>query len=850
MPARLALSLVLALAGLSLAAVPVTAQDDAPTVYGVAATEDGGIVPLPLPPPIGPEAVQRLFSFPADDPGQVTEVDITGLGEGELVVGIDLRPATGELFAVTSGSQLYTIDLTTGAATPEGEPFTPALDEAVTTVGFDFNPVVDRIRLVTGTTNLRLNPDDASVTEDGDLAYADGDPNAGTEPEAAGAGYTNSQPGPPAMDRTTQLFVLDGAADALVLQAPPNDGVLTTVADVGFDVGPETHLDVAGATTAYVADGTSFSSLDLTDGSVTPIGEIATDGTITGLAVETDQETSQPGLPAGTLGVAATSGGRLLLLELDGPGVVGPGVPILGLGPGEAVTGLDFRPITGTLYAVTDGPALYTIDLGSGQATQVGPAEAMPLDVVVDSLDFNPTVDLLRYQGSSGDNRRVSPDTAAITTLDGDLRYVDGDPNAGTAPSVTGSAYTNSFGGASMTMLLTVDSELDVLAVQAPPNDGALTTVDDLGVDLGPGNGFDIGQDGVAHLAGEIDGSQQVATVALPSGVVTVTGEIASGPMGLLPGEEVTAFAVVTRVGRLAGADRFATSAQVSRRTFEPGVPVAYVASGEDFPDALAGGPAAAVADGPVLLVGRDQVPAPTMAELDRLQPQEIVILGGTAAVSSGVETALVPAEGGTVRRIAGPDRFSTAAAVATDSFEPGVPVLYVATGFDFADALTGGAAAAVGEGPLLLTATDDLPQVTADAVTALDPARVVVLGGTAAVSESVVGELEELVDVAVEVERLSGADRFATAAAVARDSFPGDVERALVATGRGFADALTAVPTVGVTPGPVLLVEPTAIPGVIADVLEEQAPAFVSVVGGRAAVSEEVERALYDLVG
>lgn len=94
-------------------------------------------------------------------------------------------------------------------------------------------------------------------------------------------------------------------------------------------------------------------------------------------------------------------------------------------------------------------------------------------------------------------------------------------------------------------------------------------------------------------------------------------------------------------VTRLAGADRYATAAAVSAATFAPGVPVAYVAAGTDFPDALAGGPAAAAQGGPILLVGRDAVPAVTAAELARLRPARIVVLGGPAAASDALVAAL-----------------------------------------------------------------------------------------------------------------------------------------------------------------------------------------------------------------
>jgi putative cell wall-binding protein len=539
--------------------------------------------------------------------------------------------------------------------------------------------------------------------------------------------------------------------------------------------------------------------------------------------------------------------GRLQVIELgeDAVSAVGPARPLTGLAAGERVTAIDHRLVDGTLLAVTDAPALYAVDVDDASATRIGPPAQMPLDVVVESLDVNPTVDLLRYQGASGANRRVDPDWGGVRAVDGDLRYADGDPGAGAEPAVTGSAYANNLAGATTTTLYVVDSDADVLARQ-DANAGVLTTIGDLGVDLGPGNGFDVGQDGVAYLAGAVDdGLARVARVDLATGAATTVGDLDLGAGGgTVPGEGIAAFAVVPEVGRLFGTDRFATSAQVSRRTVAAPAPVAFVASGASFADALAGGPPAAEAGAPILLVAADRIPDPVRAELQRLQPEEVVVLGGPAAVGPAVESELRDLAGaGGVRRLSGADRYATAAAIATDAYEPGVPVLHVATGEGFADALAGGAAAAAADGPLLLTARDRLPEATADAVEALAPERVVVLGGAAAVSDAVLEQLRDLVDG--EVDRLSGADRFATAAAVARAAFPTGADVAVVTTGRDFPDALTAVPTTGARPGPVLLVEPAVIPSATSAVLADLPFGYVRVVGGRVAVSEDVERAL-----
>jgi len=193
---------------------------------------------------------------------------------------------------------------------------------------------------------------------------------------------------------------------------------------------------------------------------------------------------------------------------------------------------------------------------------------------------------------------------------------------------------------------------------------------------------------------------------------------------------------------RQAGSDRYSTAAMISAEHFGPGAAVAFVATGADFPDALTGGPAAAKAGGPILLTQKTVLPAATVSELKRLKPKKIVVLGGTGVVSAAVERALASYTSGKVSRLAGADRYSTGGAISKDGFDPGVPVVYVATGLNFPDALAGGAAGAFKDGPVLLVSGGSIPKATKAELTRLKPRRVVVLGGTAVVSESVRDDL------------------------------------------------------------------------------------------------------------
>ena len=198
-------------------------------------------------------------------------------------------------------------------------------------------------------------------------------------------------------------------------------------------------------------------------------------------------------------------------------------------------------------------------------------------------------------------------------------------------------------------------------------------------------------------------------------------------------------------VDRIAGTDRYDTAAQISKSVFSASTTLVYVATGENFPDALAAGAAAGLKNAPVLLTAFGSLPSATRGELNRLKPDEIIVLGGTAAVSSIVEGQL-KAYASKVRRLSGIDRYTTAAAISADAFGTNVPVAYVATGENFPDALAAAAAAGFRSGPVLLTKSTGLPSTTAAELGRLKPAEIVVLGGTGIVSNDVAAKLSNYV--------------------------------------------------------------------------------------------------------
>ena len=290
-------------------------------------------------------------------------------------------------------------------------------------------------------------------------------------------------------------------------------------------------------------------------------------------------------------------------------------------------------------------------------------------------------------------------------------------------------------------------------------------------------------------------------------------------------------------VERLAGGDRYATAAAVSAARFAPLVSNVYIATGEQFADALAAAPAAVASGSPVLLVDHDAVPAPTAAELDRLRPRRITVLGGAAAVADTVLDRLEVFSTGPVTRVAGADRYATAAAVAAAAFPRGGPVAFVATGEAFPDALAAGAAGGCAGGPLLLATATELPAATAAELQRLHPPRVFLLGAPSTLS----AKLEAAVATfsGGTVDRLAGVDRYATAAAVSAAAFGPGVSEAWIATGDRFPDALAAGAAAGRARAPVLLVPSGTTPAAVIDEVHRLLPAKLVVLGGTGAVAD-----------
>ena len=294
-------------------------------------------------------------------------------------------------------------------------------------------------------------------------------------------------------------------------------------------------------------------------------------------------------------------------------------------------------------------------------------------------------------------------------------------------------------------------------------------------------------------------------------------------------------------VSRIAGSDRYQVAVNVSKN-FPTGVPVVYIAKGTDYPDALAAGPAAAKAGGPVLLVTPTTVPTAVEQELQRLQPQKIVVVGGTASVQPAVYNRL-----GTfapeITRVDGGDRYAVSRALVQYAFgESGASRVYVTTGANYPDALSASPAAGTRGGAVLQVpgAAATLDPAAADLIRSLHPDDIAIAGGPNSVSAGVEQALNGL-GAPGGVLRLAGTDRFEASQTINHDTFPA-ANQVFVATGLNFPDALAGGAFAARVHAPLYVVPGTCVPqSTLADI-KALNPAQLTILGGPNSVSAAVE--------
>lgn len=495
-------------------------------------------------------SANRLVSFDRATPGTATNaVDIAGLPGGETILGLDARPATGDIYVLTSAAKLYTLDPATGmlaaGATLVADPTdfsSPYTGLTGTVFGIDFNPVPDRLRVVSNTgQNLRINVESGAVITDTALT-------AGVAPTAAA--YTNSV----AVACRTQLFLIDPTTDRLLLQNPPNDGVATAVgAGLGVDATAATAFDTSatagGVTSAFavlvVGGAQGLYSVNTTAGTATLVANFAlpTGEDVTGIVLPPlPPATPVTQAPGELAGLTAT---RVVTFERSAPTKLCTTQALVGLGGGETPVGIDTRPSTAAVHVLTATTAgagkLYTVDVTTGALT-AGTTLSATLDGTEFGMDFNPTGPVaLRIVSNTGQNLRVTDIATGATTVD--TAVLNG--------TTTAAAYTDSLPGAGTTTLYVIDTMRDVLQIMNPPNAGIVDDVGPLGSDITNVGGFDIdGRDNTGLVAANTAAGtgSTLRTIDLATGALSLPlGTIAGDPLvGLtrVPVPSATIFAV------------------------------------------------------------------------------------------------------------------------------------------------------------------------------------------------------------------------------------------------------------------------------------------------------------------
>ncbi len=486
----------------------------------------------------------RLAAFDTGNPpAALTPVAISGVGAGESLVSIDVRPQNGLLYGLsTNGSgsvRLYGISTQTGVATPLTAGLVNFTDEAENpvpiegaTFEIDFDPTDDRLRVVTDEGfNFRVDPNT------GQLIDSDGESGSGINPDAAinglgvtgldGTAFTSNSPNA----ASTSQYTIDLSSGSLYIQNPPISGTQTssvtlvpssglTIQSVnGFDISSDV---VASGFGAPVSAGVGFvlvrgvnsggavqglASVDLVTGAIGPVSSLGGLSDVLGLAL---QPTQSVGGAVGTPAIALTEtelGTALVRFNTAEPGTVFPVplVPVAGLSSGERLVGIDYRPATGQLFGLGYRPGevssiqLYRLDPQSNVATPVGdPIDILPLSSSDHfGFDFDPTTDRIRVVTESDLNFRLNPNDGTVDGIDPPYPLPPGlEPPS---PSVTAAAFTNSFGQdpGLPTTLYTLDATTDTLSVQFPVNSATQTQtlpvqIGTVALDFSVVNGFDI----------------------------------------------------------------------------------------------------------------------------------------------------------------------------------------------------------------------------------------------------------------------------------------------------------------------------------------------------------------------
>jgi hypothetical protein len=411
----------------------------------------------------------------------------------------------------------------------------------------DFNPVPDRLRVVSGTgQNLRINVDTGVACTDGAVNPAGN--------QLVASAYTNAF-GASGVAGSTTLFgvEINASPDRIVIQSPPEAGTLANTAppisfgagidatDAAFDIDGRTGLALAALTLNGTAAlyGVNLITGSPTFGTVVSFGAIGSGEPLRGLAIP---------VPPVPVAFAVTAANQLVSFSPLSPQTVASIGPIAPLQAGESVRGIDFRPATGDLYALGSSGRIYRVNPSTGAVLQstllaavapptVGcPGGFAALGGTLFGMDFNPVADRLRVVSESQQNLRINPDDGVTCN---DTAITPGESD------LVASAYASNFAGTDVTTLYGIDVLGDRLVIQSPPNDGAIANAVAgvaLGVDATNAS-FDIagGHNGLVLAAMNVGGSSNLYRISLTAGTAA---QIGATPIGGAAPLSITGLAI------------------------------------------------------------------------------------------------------------------------------------------------------------------------------------------------------------------------------------------------------------------------------------------------------------------
>ncbi|MCJ1694986.1 cell wall-binding repeat-containing protein [Rathayibacter caricis] len=291
------------------------------------------------------------------------------------------------------------------------------------------------------------------------------------------------------------------------------------------------------------------------------------------------------------------------------------------------------------------------------------------------------------------------------------------------------------------------------------------------------------------------------------------------------------------QVDRLAGKDRQETAVKISQATFKADVPVVYIATGGNFPDALSAAPAAAKQGGPLLLVDRDSMSQPVRDELARLKPAKIVVVGSAQSVSDSLGRELARYTK-SIQRIGGVDRYDTSRKIIAYAFPQGSSKAWLATGEKFPDALGASAAAGSVDAPVILV-NGGLPAAdpaTKTVVTRLGVKTLTIAGSALSVSDGIKRTLP------IASTRIGGTDRYDTSEKLNAAAFQ-KASTVLLATGENYPDALAGATAAGYSGSPLFAVPRDCVPRAVLDDIARFGAKRVVLLGSTNTLSDSVAR-------